>query len=531
MSKFHKKIVEGGAFGILDVYLSFLFSFVYVFIIARILTPQVWGQLILSISFINFAQYLCSFYPPSVEVTLQFYVPKLMHQDNQKVALRKFLFQAYKSRLLTAIVVFIGFIIIISISNLDPSILVIVYTLSPLIILGPINSVSAALLIGYQKFKSSFIVSLINSITISTCLVLIFLFHVEQPIFLVSLSHLISTIVPFFAFIFIILPLLPQKTNTPNIENTESIFKLQTNYGLNLLIAGLIVQAATLFMNFMFLTFGMIVYITYLSICSSIVNMILKFSGSDRSRYLSVFSELFDRDDPKQYERIFYQMHKLISIMLALIAAIFFFFADVYVLLMYSQIYLGILIPILIFLFTALSRVITRNLILIANSTNHTVINLKLNLFENSLKILFTFITLFFFDFLFLIVFYVLISYISIFFVLFLLNRASEFSIKLKPIFFPFIIFMVSIIASVSSTFFINFNLFPISLLNLLLTDGVRFVIFMIFFYLLVYFTKVINRNEIDQLVKLIPILKSNNRFIQRLIGYFKLLFPKNREY
>ena len=529
MSKFHKKIIESSAFGFLDVYVSFIFTLIYTFYIAHLLSPELWGQLILALSFINFATLLCNFYPPAVEATLQYYIPKLSNTDEKKSHLRKYIFHVYKLKLISSIIAFIGYILIFSFSNLDPTLLLIIFTLSPLILFGVLNNINVSILIGFQKFKSTFIISLVNSVAMTVILTIIFIFPLGNVVFLVSLTHVLSGLAPFIVASIMAIPLIPKRNMTlTSTESEEFLFKSQTKYGLNLVIAGLIVQVATLFMNFTFLNFGLVEYITYLSICNGVVNIILKFSGSDRSKFLSIFSDVHDKEDTSRFERIFYQMFKLLAILLGLIAAAIFFFTDVYVLLIYSEIYLGILTAILIFTFTAFSRIILRNLMLIANSTNHTMINLKYNLFEMTLRIVFTYIALIFFDFFFLILFYVIISYVSIFFSIFLVNKNTDFKIKLKNLFLPIGLFIGAITITYLSTFFIYFRIFNISLIDMLFTDAFRFLIFVIIIYITIYFTKILTRDEVDQLAKITPILNSNNRFIQKIMDLFKHVFPKS---
>ncbi len=529
MSKFHKKIVESSAFGFLDVYSSFFFTLIYTFYIARLLSPEIWGQLILAMSFINFTALLCNFFPPGIESTLQYYIPRLSNTDEQKSHLRKYIIHVYKIKLISVIIAFIVYILIFSFSNLNSLLLLIVFTLSPLIFFQVINSINNAILIGFQKFKSRFIISLINSVTMTILLTFVFIFQQKPAIFLVSLTHVFSGLIPFIVASIMIIPLIPKSNSPiPKSESGEYIFKSQTKYGLNLVLATFVGQIATLFMNFLFLNFGLVEYITYLAICNSVVNIILKFSGSDKSKFLTIFSDVHDKEDKSRFERIFYQMFKLLAILLGIITAAVFFFTDVYVLLIYSKIYLGILTAILIFIFTAFSRIMLRGLMLIANSTNHTIINLKSNLFEMALRIVFTYIALIFFDFFFLILFYVIIAYISIIYSIILVNKNTDFRINLKNLLIPVGIFIVAISITFLSTFFINFRFFGITLIDMLFNDAFRFLIFAIIIYITIYFTKILTRDEIDQLAKITPILNSNNRFIQKIMDIFKRIFPKS---
>ena len=112
MSKFHKKIVESSTFSLLGVYLNFFFSFIYIFFVARLISPEEWGQLILSMSFISFAVLLCNFFPPAIEASIEYYLPQLINGEDERYRIRNFLSHTFKLKLGSVGVVYIGYFLI-----------------------------------------------------------------------------------------------------------------------------------------------------------------------------------------------------------------------------------------------------------------------------------------------------------------------------------------------------------------------------------------------------------------------------------
>ena len=108
MSKIQKKIIESSTFGVLNVYINFPLGLLGSFIIARIISPEEWGFLLLSLSFISVAVFFSSIFPPGAEGSIVYYVPHLKSENgNKNLEIRKFLFHIYKTRLLSCFIAYI----------------------------------------------------------------------------------------------------------------------------------------------------------------------------------------------------------------------------------------------------------------------------------------------------------------------------------------------------------------------------------------------------------------------------------------
>ncbi|KKK99092.1 hypothetical protein LCGC14_2636210, partial [marine sediment metagenome] len=453
---------------------------------ARLITPEEWGFLILSLSFINTAMFFSSFFPPAVESSIQYYVPRLISEGNKKNKIRNFILHVFKIKFGIIGIIYLIFIIIIIIFTLtsqETKIIQLTLILSPMIIFGVITSLCQAFLIAYQKFKLLFFISLFNSLFNSISTILISFLKLNNPLIFIAYTHLVGSIILFIILLLIMISLLPPHEREESYNNEDnSFFDLHKKYGKNIMFAGLASQIGILLVNFLFLNFGFVAFITYLLICDNIITRALTFSSTNKTTYLSIFSELYHKEDYVMFEKILFQTYKYLILLLCIVGAFFFFFINIYVIIIYSEVYIVILVAIQIYLFSAFAKLILRNLILIANSTNHTIINLKFNLFSLIIKITITIIALTFFDFFILIVFYVLSNFLSTFYLIFLIKRKTEFKLKIYRVYKPFIIFILALIITTVSTWFINFQFFSILLFNLIINSSLRFIIFLIVF-------------------------------------------------
>jgi len=159
MSKEQKKIVKSSAYHLLINYSVFFIGIINTFFIARLVSPEEWGILIFAVSFIGVVSYFCYILPPGAEGTLQFYIPQLKNGNfNRKNEIRHFIFHIYKIRLLLVIVIFLIYLFIIHLLNLDEIYLRTLIIMSPTLILVVFQNLNSSLLLAFLKFKKMFIV-------------------------------------------------------------------------------------------------------------------------------------------------------------------------------------------------------------------------------------------------------------------------------------------------------------------------------------------------------------------------------------
>jgi O-antigen/teichoic acid export membrane protein len=535
MSREQRKIAVSSTFNILSTY-SFLFlGIINVFFIARLISPYEWGILLFSFTFIGVVSYFCYFFPPAAESTIQYYIPKLRNgalTNNNKI--RRFIFSVYKTRLIFTIIVYIIFIIIIHLIHFEEGkFLQILLIISPTIIIIVIQNINSSILLAFQKFKKIFFVNFINIVVYTLGNMFLFFLRLEYALIYIARLYLLGAVFSFCVSLVFVIPLIPHKTSESTRDTTLeelNYIQIHTKYGLFIVLSGVLTNISGLILNFLFYYLGVIVFITYLMICSSFAGFAKNISGSSRSSFISIFSELNNKENQSKYISTFYQLNKYLLLFLSIIVAILLFFSEIYINLIYSETYLIILLAIQIYLFGTFASIITRNLLIITHSTNRTIINFKLAIFQSILSLILTTVALLFFEFLVLIIFNLIIQFSYTVFLIYLINRSSEFNLKYITIFKPFLIFLISLIISLPFILFINFQIVSdIYLLNLLINSILRFLVFCIFFYLIIFFTKYISKEEVDLLIKIIPIFNSKKKLKLKIIKFVEKLFPSEK--
>jgi O-antigen/teichoic acid export membrane protein len=298
-----------------------------------------------------------------------------------------------------------------------------------------------------------------------------------------------------------------------------------------LTMAEVFAQLSSLTVFILFLNFDVIIFITYLTICEISVTSALQFSSSDPHSYISIFSEINYQKDPIAYKENFYKLNKLLMLFVCIIVGIMFFFIEIYITVIYSQRYLIILIYIQIILFSAFSKIVVRNLFIITQSIGKTQINAKIAFYQMIINILSAFCALLFFGFLTIIIFLLLGSFLLTYLAVRLINKSIDLKLKAFVFYKPFLVFIISFIIVFPFYYFINFQFIPqIYLLNVFFNNLIKFITFAFVFYIILYRSRLITKQEFNQLIEIIPILNSNKNIIKKIVFFIEKLLPSEKK-
>lgn len=496
-----------------------------------LISPEEWGFLLLSLSFISIAGFFSGLIPPGAEGTIYYYIPHLKSQGEDKnYEIRKFMFHFYKLRIISSSIGYISFLFIIFFSGLDNKLLQITLILSPNIILTKILNLNHAIFLANQKFKIVFLINFLMILTISIGNITVFFLKIEQPLIYITYVNLFSIIIPFIFSIFFLIPLIPKKQENINPSSYDLNFsKLHKTYGLHLVFANIFSQISGLTINLLFLNFGFIVYITYISMCEKAVAYTLNFSSSNKSSYLSIFAEINYQKNPEDFKRTFYQLFKYLSIFVCVVSAFLFYFMEVYITIIYSEIYLIILIGIQIYLFNTFSRFINRNLLLIIQATNYNKITSIYSFIQMIAGVSLTIIGILFSDFVILVILYLISSYLLNIITILIINKIIGFRLRFSQLYYAFILYLISFIFTLPFAYFISFQIFSNPLIDTIINSAIRLSMFFIIFYLFIYFSKFITREEFRKLTNLLPIFNLNYRYTQKLVKIIEKFFPSEK--
>lgn len=536
MSREQKKIVKSSAYHLLINYSVFFIGIINTFFIARLVSPEEWGILIFAVSFIGVVSYFCYLLPPGAEGTLQFYIPQLKNGNSyRKNEVRYFIFHIYKIRLFLVIVIFLIYLFIIHLLNLDEIYLIPIIIMSPTLILVVFENLNTSLLLAFLKFKKMFIVYFINILTYTLCNMLIFILNRNNPIEYIAWSYVISCFISFIISIIFTIPLIPRKDrNLPQVGKLEkkNYYEVHKKYGLYLFLSGITPQIiGGIFINFLYLIFGLVVFLTYLLICENIAKLSATFSGAAKSAYISIFSGMNWKENLEDYKKAFYQLNKYQQLIACIIVGTLFFFIELLIIIIYTEIYLVILIGVQFFLFTAFTRVIARNLRIITQSTNRTKIDFIVVLVQSIGELISViFIILFVLGFITLLLFFFILRFLMIILIIHLINRKSEINLSYYKIFKPFLVFLLSLLIAFPFYLFFNFNLFlEIQLLNLFFNCLINTLVFYFIFYIIILISRFITKEEFNQILSIIPILGSDFWLIRKIAKLIEKLLPSRK--
>ena len=496
MSETKKKLVESGSLTLIKIYLNYFLGIFDIFLVARLITPEEWALLLLAISFVGLATYFCNFVPPAAGNTIQYFIPKTIAEgkdSNNKI--RSFILYIYKIKLSFSIIISAFYLLIMCLLNFEHVLFQIILILLPLIFLNVINNLNSSIIIAYYKFKFGFVLGIINSLIYTITLLFIFIFQLENPLILIAYFNLLSMIFSSIISFIYIIQLIPRRdiTSKTSFNYKKEFSNLHKRYGLYLVIAGGFAQIGGLLNNMLYLLFGFLSYITYVSICEKTASTILRISSSNESINVSIFSQINEKEDTNKFKKYFFYLIKYYTLFICLFIGFFFFYIEIIISIVYSEIYLVILNAIQICIFTAFSRMFARNLMMVLNSTNNTKYTMMYNLIQAIIFFITIFIGLIYFEFFIIMLFYVIATFFLNYILFLLVNKATNLKFRFIKLYRAFILFLISILITIPLNLFINIHLFTDNnFLHLLINSSIKFGIFLLIFYIIIYISRFI---------------------------------------
>jgi len=528
-----KKIFESSSLSVIFLYLSYIINIINTFLIVRLISPEEWGLLLLAISFLNFAVFLTSFIPPSAQTSINFYIPQLLaEKEKTEDELVSFVYYNYKNRFFFSLLIYIIFCIIILLSNFETQTFQIIMVLSPLILINTFQNLNISLLLAFQKFKRVFLINMLNLLIKTMGYIIIFYFQLGNPLILLTSMNIIQGISCFSIALFSIIPLVKIKRKTNHKLNYKDYKKnfqeLQKNFALSLTISSLISQFVGVLINILYVNSGMIIFITYISVCEHAIGFIVNTSSSKQAS--PIFSQLYKENKPA-FKHYIIKYLKYASLANAVMVGFMFSFIEIYIGLVYIEAYFILITIIQFYVILTFSRLILRTLGMISSSTNNTKIILQLNIFQVSFNILSVILVIIFSSFELLIFLLIISSYLATIVSFILINHYTSVDLKIRDIYKPVLLFLPSFFIAFFLSFFINIKIFGnFIFIDIVLNSSIKFLIFLIVLYLTLYLTRYITQDEFDNIIEIIPILRSKNKYIQKIVNTIKFFFPTEKK-
>ena len=345
LSKDYRILAKNTLFSFLFSYGTYLFSIISSFIIARIISQDTWGFLILTLSFINIFTFILVFFPPSLGLSFHYYIPQY-RALNQNSKLKSFVQNALIIRLVFLIPIFLLTLLIfnvffdffkISLQNYT----YLFYVLSPLIVINSFDAIFNDISRAFNMFQVVFTLLIIKYIVNVGGLIYLFLFVDIVKLEMIAFITLISNLGPFLINIIVIFFTLKYriiKTEEEGLTFKET-FKLLLKYGSILSFKTFI---DSFYREFKIQSIGFSSdpeFVTGFNISRHYQDFSLEAVRSLNKPLTISFSELYSTKQFNQIEKIFKVIFSYSLFLLLIITGILFFFVELF-LSLYGESYL-----------------------------------------------------------------------------------------------------------------------------------------------------------------------------------------------
>lgn len=345
ITKTHRILVKNSLYSFLSSYGSFFLSLITSFLLARLITQELWGLLIIALSYIAIFNIILSFLPPGLDATLNYFIPQylaLKEYNNLKFFIRKAIYLKLifiAPLFLISLFLFVFLSQIFTISLKDYTNLLII--LSPLIVIFSLNKILAPIYRGLNMFNVLFILLLIRYCFNISALIFCFYFFQPLKIEIVAFIDLLSFLFPFIVscLIMFIKYTKIQHTEKRN-EDLKGLISKTLNYGGPIRLGRFFTeiwseiqtQSIALFTSAELVT-GFNISKNYIGVSSSVA---LTFSNP----LLISFSGLSAKNNYYQINKLYNLVLMYSIFLLTLITGVLFLCIDFFLVFIYGESYL-----------------------------------------------------------------------------------------------------------------------------------------------------------------------------------------------
>jgi len=537
--KSHNEINQGHEILISNTFYNFLNNFgIYFFslfssvLIARILTSEIWGFLILSLSYINIIILISKFFPPSLSISVNYYLPRY-YALNSKSELKSFMKKSLLFKLLILIIFFIISVLIFWIfgtffkGNLNEY-SILLFILSPLIVVNGLYAIIESIFRSFNNFKLIFLLLLVKYSIYLTSL-LMFVFFQLLMVEYIALFYFISSLIPFIlSLIFIRKLFIKLNNDDPKEISFKNFLEKTTRYGAPLSLG---VIFSSLWKEFEIQTIGIFEtseWVTGFSISKNFSSVPQFTAQSTAKPLITSFSELNAKSQKDKITSIYNISLKYSLLILFFLTGIFFFISEFFLRSIYGIDYVKFTILLKLYLISITFNplgAIFKSLLLSTHKVKYLPLIDLLNIF---ILIPCFLIGLIFFN-----IYGALIGIIISHFIIFLINIILSFKIgninmQIKNLISQYSSFYIPLIITVilNILFLNNWTKMILDFLGLSLFFGIEFLsllFFLVMMILLNIYLEIIKEKDLNILLKYFNKNKISHKIIRRLTKYLKV--------
>ncbi|MHA1272450.1 MAG: lipopolysaccharide biosynthesis protein [Promethearchaeota archaeon] len=526
-------------YSFLNTYGEYIFSIITSFIIARLISKELWGFFLLAYSYIMILAVIMEFIPPGLSHALHYFIPKNI-AENKYGKIKNIIKNALFLKVVVVIFTFFVFLLgytyfpnLFSLSLRNHTHLLLI--LSPLILISGINSIQNSILRGFNKYNLIF-----NAILMQNLIKLAFFFYYFFFVDVVYVEDIViinvlSAIPPFFLKLIGIIKLHVQiKSNTNDkisffefiIETSKYGAPLSLGVGLLAFWYELQVQLTGIIDNPSMVT-GLTISRNYTSIASSS-------SQSLSFPLTNSFSRLAAKKEHEKIVQIYNLTFKYSLFILQLISGILIFLTDIFLILVYGDSYLIFSFLVKIYFFIIVFKALEALLGAVFNAFNKVKYSPILVLIFFSFNIPLFLIGLISFGIIGGVIGLIISAIIELLMQIYLSYKIGKIKINnKKKVIFQYLTFFVAIFisATINQVLSPSFNGFIKNYPNLTFLESfeiVSLISFILIFILLNLLSNIFTIEDVEYLQGLFQDNKLSHCVIRKLLNLM-IIFRKNK--
>ncbi|MHA1458765.1 MAG: lipopolysaccharide biosynthesis protein [Promethearchaeota archaeon] len=375
ISKDHKKFAVNTLFSIFNSYGIFIFQIIISFLLARLLSQELWGYLILATSIIFIISIVLTFFPPALTFSLNYYIPKysVLNQNNKlKSIIKNALYLKIVFTLMIGILSYLIFFFYNSFFSFSlgthTNLLLI---LAPLIITEGLSTILISIYQGFFKFKLILRLTIIrysfNTLALIICLFTFDVVIIESIAFI----NMLSSLIPFIISCFIFYNIYNKIEESEEEKNSfkENILKI-TRYGTPLSIAILMNEIWKQIRVLLIGSYETVDLVTGYNISKNYSSISTNAVTSVSSPLTTSLTSFEAKKERKQITTVFNTTFKFSLFLLLFLTGTLIFLSDFFLFIVYGESYLTFSYLIKIYSITIIFTVLHNLFIPLLNARN-----------------------------------------------------------------------------------------------------------------------------------------------------------------
>jgi len=527
----HRKFAKSAFYSLFNSYGIFIFQIIISFFMARLISRELWGFLLLAMSYISIVSLILSFFPPALTFSLNYYIPRYVTLNQNNKLKRMIQVGLYLKAIFALIIFFISLIIFYILKPFFATYLLgytnLLFLLSPLILIMGLSTLLDSIYQGLFKYKLIFFLTLIKFSFYISALIICLIFGITN-LELIALINLLSYLIPFIisCLIFIKIYLNIKPTEEPK-DSFKKVLSKMTKYGTPLSISIFLNETWKQFQTPIIGGYEPLSTITGFTISKYYSQISLTAAASFSNPLITSFSNLDVKNEHKQIVQIYNMTFKFSLFFMLLISGGLYILTDFFLMLVYGESYLIYSTIVKLYLITIIFTILGNIFIPLLNAKNKIKIIPLLTIINLSIIIPSFFIGIIFYGIIGAIIGLIISKFIVFIIQLILSIKIGNVKIKINKIFFQYLIFFISLFSAVilEELLFREMRINVLQNLNLLFFKNLKvlgLISFLIIYFLLNILFKIFSPKEIEILEALLSSDKFQYRVIKKFLKFLK---------